>query len=538
MATVTLTSASNPSISQSLGYENNSTHLRDASFSSYLSSNEETFVLKLTESIVKPSGNINTPQKTMYQASLGKKKSEYGEIGIFGAEKYFNGAMDEEETKIVNRNEKKHQTVKDGRVGMHGTKPRTKLGTPSTCSEASWNSRSALLPNAQGREDRAKGKSFLATLGCKCYCSDKDSVDVDENVSDNKSSKISDDCGEIYGRVPAKSPTEIKQAPIGVTRTKQTLPLSWLKEETPFANSDRRGSGHMSIEGQFKSLEDEKARKSLEVFGSPILDKDDITLNLEKKLSMLTWDANPRAENTPVALSVKGGSNDDTDKEGIASNLEKKVAMLTWDANPRVKTTLVAPAVRSELNDDVDSDSSSDLFEIKSLSSNGHAFFRRQASDGMSSCMSPSSCYEPSEASIDWSVVTASAANFSVATDYDEPNPATTVHNHENRKTTANITPSIAKTDMSKGGAKRRPSMLLGCRSHKAVKVVGGAHKVPEKKPELRKIPKSNSFTPRSRFQTESKVTDFESAHAQRAFAKGTSPQLHSPRAVEPLYLA
>ncbi|KAL5725435.1 hypothetical protein ACHQM5_008579 [Ranunculus cassubicifolius] len=419
MASITLSSVSNTN------------HLREASFSSYVKGSEEIFGSKRFESTQKPSPDITTNQELMYQASLGRKKTGYGEIGVFGAEKYFNGAMDKEEA-------------------THANKPKVKRsGTPSTTSEASWNSRSALLPVMQSRQEKGNGKGFFAQLGCNCYCSNNKSVDVDEKLADTKSCISSK--GEIYGKVAAKLPIEIKHIdPIGTTKLEEknsddcfTLPIS----------------GVMKL-----SMEEEYARKSLEVFGSPIMEKDDIASSLEKRLSILTWDANPKVENSPLI-----------------------------------------DIVSSVPDDGNDSDSSSDLFEIKSLSSNGHPFFRRQASDSMSGCMSPS--YEPSEASIDWSVVTASAANFSVATDFDEPGrPA--------KNTTTNT-----KTEMNKDGAKRRPTLLSGCRNHKAVNVVGGVHKLPEKKPEMRGNQKTNPYATRSRFQAESKVTDLEFARAQRALS-------------------
>ncbi|KAF9591041.1 hypothetical protein IFM89_001251 [Coptis chinensis] len=511
MATITL--ASNASLSQTLAYETNGNHLRDASFSSYLNSTEESLVLKLTESAMKPPVTITTPQEAIYQVSSGRKKNGYGEISVFGAEKYFSGVMDEEETRIANKNAKKHPHKKDGKVDIHGTKPKTKMGTPSTCSEASWNSRSALLPAIQTKQDKVNGKSFFATFGCNCYCSDKKSVDVDENIADNKScsnSKKDIDCGEIKGKVMAKVPLEIVKQDSN-DKIKQTTAPSWFKEEISCNKLDIGGNavqyedcftlpisnssgGNLPLEKKL-TLEEEKARKSLEVFGSPIMEKEDIALSLEKKLAMLTWDANPTVVNPPVV-----------------------------------------PVIRStEPNDDIDSDSSSDLFEIKSLSSHGHPFFKRQTSDGMSSCMSPS-CYEPSEASIDWSVVTASAANFSVATDYEERNQITSAKNFDTPTTGAKTTTTSGKIETRKDVPKRRASTLLGCRSQKAVKVAGGAHKMPETKPEFRRY-KSNSFSPMSRFQAENKVTDLESAHAQRAFSTGSLSQLHSARAKDAIYM-
>lgn len=456
MATITLTPSGNAAVSHTFG---------EASFSSYVNGSDERSIAKLSE------------------LGLGGKKTGYGEIGVFGAEKYFNGVMDEEDT---NKNCLKN----NGRVEMQEIKARSKRGAPSSCSEASWNSRSALLPTLQSRQEKGNSKNIFTALGCKCYCSDYKSVDVDENTADNKSPisfKRNADFGDLNGKVTAKLPIEIKHGLIGTVKIKPMTP-TWFKEEKFSEKIEKVSSGRLS-EDCFtlpitKSdlvnlpIEEEKERKSLEVFGSPVMGKEQIALSLEKRLSMLTWDANPKSENSPI--------------------------------------------VRIVPEDDAASDTSSDLFEIKSFSNNGHPFFRRQASDSMSGCMSPITCYEPSEASIDWSVVTASAANFSGASDHDEPNPTANNKKQGTPKTTGGKT-------VSKNMEKRSPSNFLSCRSHDAVKVIGGAHKLPAKKPVFK--------APTSRLQAESKVTDLETAHAQCAFAMRPISQLHPARAADSLYM-
>ncbi|KAI3994434.1 hypothetical protein MKX01_012691, partial [Papaver californicum] len=76
-----------PACKATLSFQNSNPELRDPSFSSYLSNAEEPFVLKLSEGSYKPSTNsISIPRESMYQLNAGRKKSEDGEIGIFGAE--------------------------------------------------------------------------------------------------------------------------------------------------------------------------------------------------------------------------------------------------------------------------------------------------------------------------------------------------------------------------------------------------------------------------------------------------------------------
>ena len=96
--------------------------------------------------------------------------------------------------------------------------------------------------------------------------------------------------------------------------------------------------------------------------------------------------------------------------------------MLSWDATPKVETEN-----SKGNNNDTESDASSDLFEIESLTGKANPFLARHASDAASGCVTPTTCYAPSEASVEWSVVTASAADFSVMSDYEELRPSITL---------------------------------------------------------------------------------------------------------------
>ncbi|KAI3777546.1 hypothetical protein L1987_47346 [Smallanthus sonchifolius] len=78
-------------------------------------------------------------------------------------------------------------------------------------------------------------------------------------------------------------------------------------------------------------------------------------------------------------------------KGDISKNLVRKMSILTWDAIPKSKESVFC--------DDMVSDASSDLFEIENISRTGW-----QPSE--SSCLSPSTRYAPTEASIKWSRMT------------------------------------------------------------------------------------------------------------------------------------
>ncbi|KAK4350275.1 hypothetical protein RND71_029588 [Anisodus tanguticus] len=183
------------------------------------------------------------------------------------------------------------------------------------------------------------------------------------------------------------------------------------------------GSKHWNDHNQ--SIEEQ--RKSIEVFGSGKMGKGDIAVNLDRKLSMLTWDAIPKSQNLPTTTN---GS--------------------------------------SMACDDMASDASSDLFEIENISGSGYGLVDVQTSgDYMSSsCMSPTTEYAPSKASIEWSVVTASAADYlSVISDYDEKNFG--IGGYTSSRNAANRT-TRNKNPVGKEVQKTRPSTrLLGCKSHK-----------------------------------------------------------------------
>ncbi|KAK9675884.1 hypothetical protein RND81_11G038400 [Saponaria officinalis] len=113
--------------------------------------------------------------------------------------------------------------------------------------------------------------------------------------------------------------------------------------------------------------------------------------------------------------------------------------------------------------DDTESDASSDLFEIECLSCTGDPVVasresRNDESDG----------YEPSEASVDWSVVTASAADF------------TAVSDTEDQKSTLTSVTGGGMTDQESRSSEkksRRVGVFGGCRSQKAVRIADNVYK-------------------------------------------------------------
>ncbi|XVE85869.1 hypothetical protein DITRI_Ditri17bG0125900 [Diplodiscus trichospermus] len=408
----------------------------------------------------------------------GRKKEEDGEIGVFGAEKYFNGGVEAMKFECV-----KHEGV----VNLEPIKPVTNQGTPSVRSESSWNSQSALLQSVMRNPPKAKPskvnrKSFLSGLaGCKCYCSDRNSVDIDEVQ-----------VGEISFKRPANGDVVQSQKNKTAASIQVNKPTAepWIKEDL-FSFPTMNSVGIRPVRVPLQGEVDEIGRKSLEVFGSPVLRRRNKSLNLERRLKMLSWDATPKAEDHQTEHS-KGNYINDTESEA-----------------------------------------SSDLFEIESLTGKANPFLAIQASDA-----EPSGCVTPSEASIEWSVVTASAADFSVMSDYEELRPPVTLPSPI--KTFSSTT--NAKVKHQKEFQRRRSGGLLGCNSQKAVKVAGDhANKTNDKTgfdPNMRRV--SDSYMPATRFRAETKLAaaaGFEPTQTPRILATRSLPHSHSPRASHLLYV-
>ncbi|RZC90800.1 hypothetical protein C5167_028632 [Papaver somniferum] len=473
METVTIT----PACKATLSFQNSNPELRDPSFSSYLSNAaEEPFVLKLSEASYKPdTKSISIPRESsMYQVNAGRKKSEDGEIGIFSAEKYFDGVMDVDKTRTKENSARKNHNVKGERMNLRRG-PKSKYGTPSTCSELSSNSQKALL-RTPSRLDRSNSKNIFAALGCNCYCSDKKSVDVDESIGEYNSNdppSFFENRRLDSPKALRKLPTKVDQQPISFSQRIQTSP-EWFKEELPSQKFDKLGlqfnkqdllplpNLNAGVLENVVNKEENKPRKSSDVFRAPIFSKEEMTLNLQSKLTLLNWDdSSPKAERIPAVLT----------------------------------------RIEMDMDDDTASDTSSDLFEIKNLSGNlNNPFFQSsQESDDESTCMSPTTCYEPSEPSIEWSVVTESAANLSVVS-----------YSGEQKPVTESKTPNVSTKNVIRKEVPKRS--LIGCKSSKAVKVVTDAHRIPNR------LNSEKQMQHTTRFQAESaKVKESDSISQQHS---------------------
>jgi hypothetical protein len=380
--------------------DNNRSNPTNAAFSSCLSAVGESTGHKLARLVQHPPSAITTSQT----------KAEKGEISVFGAERYFNMKPGDDNPRSID-----HGLKKDHRFDLQNRKPKSRPGTPSITSEASWYSQNTLLPSlhrkpSQNMQKKVNGKIYFSGFICSRSCSDKKAINIHNNTEH----------GVIHGKEVRRK--AIGHAPSSERSNREKsfpVPISSSLVQNLTAKS--------KLEEDQKIKEEEEPRNSLDVFGSHdmMINKGDIAMNLERKLSVLTWDAIPKSQKLSTTSAGTGGGEDE----------------------------------------DMGSDASSDLFEIENLSTSEKPMFTRQASDGMSSCLTSTTKYEPSEASIEWGVVTASVAdNLALNTGYDEKKL------EENRK-------KIVDKEVPKS----RPSGSLRCKSRKAVDVAETAYKTNEK---------------------------------------------------------
>ncbi|KAG2303244.1 hypothetical protein Bca52824_031895 [Brassica carinata] len=241
------------------------------------------------------------------------------ELGVFGAEKYFSMKLDHVDSTVDITNQKKKENIQDHPhpplIKTKSSRSRSsRHGTPSVRSESSYNSETFLMRfnNNNANKQRKTNETSVSFGGLRCNgpCSGVKTVSTERKKSGN---------GRNYDR--------------------------------DFVAYDAR----KRMDKQGLRLEARKA-------DYPEPQRSDIAMNLERKLSMLTWDA------IPNHLSTKNNT-------GNNSSMSSKT-----------------------LEEETASEASSDLFEIENIGS---------------------SVYEPSEVSIGWSVVTGSMADQSVISDFD-----------------------------------------------------------------------------------------------------------------------
>ncbi|KAK4780840.1 hypothetical protein SAY87_016946 [Trapa incisa] len=413
---------SQPSSFNSTKFSGN--HVRNLSFSSYLNPTEEAHIHK----VVLPgerSLSFNTEPEVDRPFFL-ECKVQDGEIEVFEAEKYFNGEIDCEDRlkgimsskKPIELERKKEESEgeQEGNTAVEPVRPRVnKMSIPSVGSDVcSTNSQSALLRNIVGNLSRKRirkvysGWSLLSLMSCsRCSCSGKGFADDIVDDGSNSTAKFS-------SPVDAKSSEDCASSIHNIA----LMSDGRVNEEIRTQKSRTRAGNYLAQKpclelSSLKLGHEEEHRKSLEVFESPLFGK----IMLDTSIASAT-------------------------KEDI-----------------------------SEVLNETGSDASSDLFEIESLTGKVNSYLTRHATDATPGCLTPTKGrYGPSEASIDWSVVTASAAEFSVLTNYEEM--------VSGKPAAANF--SGCGKNVTKE-APERPQMagiLLGCSNQKTVHVAGATRKV------------------------------------------------------------
>uniref|UniRef100_A0A1J3E242 Protein PHYTOCHROME KINASE SUBSTRATE 2 n=1 Tax=Noccaea caerulescens TaxID=107243 RepID=A0A1J3E242_NOCCA len=402
---------------------------------SYLTTKEDA----LTQKKLVPGMNMNNNPEEHHEAvGIRKKASEDLEISVFGAEKYFNGDMDSDHSpRLVSPLQNPEISTERIFVGAKQSS-KNSSETPSLRSESSWNSQSLLLRNKYEKKKNNKEnsrcnsylqekdhkvsnkKSFLSNLGCRCVCSNWNSVDV-------------------------------------VDEKRRNSGLKKIKTQMSFS-ADLTSEMKTHQQQQEAMLEQ---RKSLEIFGSPLIEKRII----QKKFP---WE---------YSISAKA------EERGVSAKYEQ------------------------EEEDGSVSDLSSDLFEIESATGKAKPFLARQ---GSSNSDSPN-CYAPSEVSIEWSVVTASVADYSVMSEC-ATSPV------KNRSFQIPRIPVISKPNRETAPQRRKSSgggLLLGCKSHKSVRVSGDSYTSVNRTP---------SYVPR--FPVEANPTSIET---RRKISGSSVSQTQSP---------
>ncbi|CAA7043848.1 unnamed protein product [Microthlaspi erraticum] len=149
---VTLTSSSSTPKTSFDFMKNNNNHslyvpFSTPSSSSNLRSKEEALVTtkKLMEPCKTLSITINPKEDLVDETKMVKKAPEDPEIGVFGAEKYFNGDMDSDQSSSVLS--LTNPEVEKFTIDTKQSARKSSTGTPSVRSESSWNSQSVLLQN-------------------------------------------------------------------------------------------------------------------------------------------------------------------------------------------------------------------------------------------------------------------------------------------------------------------------------------------------------------------------------------------------------
>ncbi|KAJ6798826.1 protein PHYTOCHROME KINASE SUBSTRATE 4 [Iris pallida] len=424
------------------------------------------------------------------QASLSRRIHDAAEISIFGAERYFNGPGADRDTAAI-KNKKNGGVAEsldvpgDSSVSSY-SRARSYRATPTASSEASWNSQTGLLANPAG------AAAAVRVRACPSNGTKKGSG---SSSSNNTNSTSSFGGGRsFFGRhCPCYGKKSVDVEDISFSETRRPT------RSHCASSASRRG---------FPKMMDVDVLGSSNASGSTVPKKETVEMVMTKFKIRATEPglfALPEAHGrigrrTVIGSGAIGGSfsfpvllSPATAPPPLAKELELEPARESLEVfrpseepTPSEVRRPVAPR-----EDDIASDTSSDLFELESLSANSSAYRRRDspaeppklastaaAGAGMlqllrslEESVARSECYAPSEASVEWSVATAeagfdrtSAANFSSAAS-DCGEARFVVRAEKERSDSGGNDGGAAKKRGGGGGG------LLSCRCEKAVSV-------------------------------------------------------------------
>ncbi|KAG6534421.1 protein PHYTOCHROME KINASE SUBSTRATE 2-like [Zingiber officinale] len=317
---------------------------------------------------------------------------------------------------------------------------------------------------------------------------------------------------------PTPTPTakkDVRRRPRSVSRpSSSTSGTSCNSRSTLLPDHHRGKQGHLGVDGGRREAD---GKKFLGLFPCSCARKHAINIDKEAQLAPVR----PQDEHLVCESRLKrispGLRRHDPFPFPLPLNLnpkfkpEEKVVIggvqnVNFGANFTPKGDLAIAQKRSSFtaltageggrDEDVLSESSSDLFEIESISMSSHPFFTIEASESATATTG----YEPSEASVEWSVVTASVANFSMSSDSVEQGAS-----------------SLRKTRRSSGSG-----LLLGCVSEKAVDVTtasgGSGTRTSARGSVVRRecVELEGAVTPTARYRVESCGVDLSSGRAGR----------------------
>ncbi|KAI4348530.1 hypothetical protein L6164_009243 [Bauhinia variegata] len=390
--------------------------------------------------------------------------------------------------------------------------------TPTASSEASWNSQTGLLshppgaiavsmrrpphPTDSNKKTRASLPKSMSIFRRNCPCSGKKSVQVEEKKTEPKTqipplrpsqNQTTRDSLNLKGQGLDSNPkTTVERFALNMETAAYKPETSKIPvTSTQWVDQRPRVPQQMFVS---KPQRFQPAENPV----SEILQSQRALASARPFTDGFTFPVlNPQSANSPIKLQVVNGVDEDPPRDSLEvfqpSDVEStSVSQKSIDKDRQNFPFPPSPKTRI-IDDDVASDASSDLFEIESFSTQTTSTYpmiyrRRDSLDEISNfdpkrlgsnngflldrpsidgSMTPTitECYEPSEASIDWSVTTAegfdraSVANFSVS--------ASEVADD-------NINVGMSKSDHPPEKCKQRSSSgngLLSCRCEKAVSV-------------------------------------------------------------------